>query len=106
MIGIYRSPSRLRSLRDEVAPAHQIVGGGAEAKQPIDETPTAVSQLAEERDGLQPAERLLNELALTMTEPVAPVSGRPTVDRTACGSPKLRPLISPAVHCRIALCSN
>ena len=42
-----------------------------------------MSQLAEERDGLQPAERLLNELAFTMTEPVTHVSCRPTVDRTA-----------------------
>jgi len=31
MIGIHRSPSSSRPLRNEVAPAHQVVGGGAEA---------------------------------------------------------------------------
>ena len=70
-------------LRNEIAPAHQVVRGGTEAKQPIDEAPAAVAQLAEQRDGLQPAERLLNQLPLAMTESIAGVSGRARVDRAA-----------------------
>src|SRR4030095_4958584 len=80
MIGIPSALSASRPLRDEIAPAHQIVGGRAEAKQPIDETAASVAQFAEECDGLQPAKRLLNELPLSMTEAIAGVSRGARVD--------------------------
>jgi len=83
MIGIPRSRSRLRALRDEIPPAHQVVGGGAEAKLPIDEPTAAVTQLAKQGDGLQPAECLLDELAFPMTEAKADVSRRACVDGAA-----------------------
>src|SRR5579862_6157658 len=80
MTGIHRSPSSSRALRHEIAPAHEVVGGGAEAKQPVDQSSATVPQFAKQRDGLQPAEGLLNELALAMTEPIPDVSGRARVD--------------------------
>ena len=83
VIGIPSASSTSRPLRDQIAPAHQVVGGGTEAKQPVDEPSAAVAQFAEERDRLQPTERLLNELPLSMTEPIAGVSGRARVDRAA-----------------------
>ena len=66
VIRIPSASSTSRPLRDQIAPAHPVVGGGAEAKQPVDEPSAAVAQLAEERDGLQPPERLLNELPFLM----------------------------------------
>src|SRR5688572_5232799 len=83
VIQIPSASSTLRPLRDQIAPAHQVVGGSAKAKQPVDEPSAAVAQLAEERDSLQPPERLLNELPLSMTEPIADVSSRARVDRAA-----------------------
>src|SRR6476659_3671436 len=70
-------------LRDEIAPAHEVVGRGAETKQPIDEASATVSQLAEERDGLQPAKRLHNEFALAMTPAVSGVSRGAGIDCAA-----------------------
>src|SRR5436190_11243606 len=83
MIRIHRSRRSSDRLRDEIAPAHEIVGRGAETKQPIDEASATVPKLAEERDGLQPAKRLLNEFALTVTPAVTRVSRGAGVDRAA-----------------------
>src|SRR5688572_15857519 len=83
MFGVPSSSSASRPLRDEITPAHQVVGGGAKAKQPIHEASATVAQLAEEGDGLQPAERLLNQLPLAMTDAIPGVSGGARVDRTA-----------------------
>src|SRR5712691_8308362 len=83
MIEIYLSPSSSRPLRDEIAPAHQVVGGRAEAKQPIDEASTAVAEFAEERDGLQPAKGLLDQLPFALAQGIgrmtrrAPINGAP-----------------------------
>ena len=83
MIPMVRSRSASGSLRDQIAPADQVVGRCAEGEDPIDEASTAVSQFAEARDGLQPAKRLLNQLALAMTDPIPGVSGRARVDGAA-----------------------
>src|ERR1700726_180692 len=85
MIGIHRSLSSLRPLRHEIAPAHQVVGGGAEAKQPIDEAATAVTKFAEEPDGLHPAEGLLDQLPLALAQGIARMARGPAIDRAATG---------------------
>ena len=64
MIGIHRYSSWSGPLRDEIAPAHQVVRSGAEAKQPIDEAPATMPQFAEEGHSFQPSEGLLHQLAL------------------------------------------
>src|SRR5262245_52349186 len=83
MSHVHRSPRSLRRLRGEIAPTHQVVGGRSEAKQPIDERSAAVAQLPQERDGLQPAKRLLHEFPFAMTQTVARVSCRARIDRAA-----------------------
>src|SRR5262245_35752503 len=85
-VRIHRSSLRSDALRHEIAPAHEVVRGRAKAKLPIDETPPTVTQFAKQRHGLQPTERLLNELPFAMTEPIARVSGRAGIDRTAAVS--------------------
>ena len=83
MIPMFPSASSLGSLRDQIAPADQVVGRGAEGEDPIDEAAAAVPQLAKQRDGLQPAKRLLNQRALALTDPIPGVSGRARVDSAA-----------------------
>ena len=83
MIGHPRGSSASRASRDEIAPAHQVVGGRAEAKQPVDKTSASVPQFAEERDGLQPAKGLFDQLPLAMADAIPGVSGRARVDRAA-----------------------
>jgi hypothetical protein len=68
--------SASRAWRDEIAPAHQVVGGRAEAKQPVDKTSASVPQFAEERDGLQPAKGLFDQLPLALVDSISGVSGR------------------------------
>ena len=83
MIEIYRSPSSSRPLRNEIAPAHQIVGGRPEAKHPVDEASATVAEFAEERDGLQPAEGLLDQLPLALTQGIARMPRGATINRAA-----------------------
>src|SRR5262249_8633768 len=90
MIRIPRSSGWSGMLRHEIAPAHQVVGGRTEAKEPVDEATAAVPQFPEERDGLQPTKRLLNELALAVTQTVAGVPRRACVDRTATVAKRVR----------------
>src|SRR6266542_1887219 len=90
MIGIHRSLSSSRPLRHEIAPAHQVVGGGAEAKQPVDEMSAAVAELAEEPDGLHPAEGLLDQFPLALTQGIARMTSRAAIDRAATESGVLR----------------
>src|SRR5688572_8921286 len=78
---IHCSPRQSGLLRNEIAPANQVVGCRAEAKQPIDESAAAVTQLAKERHRLQPSEGLLDQLPLPMTQSVTGVSRRPPVNR-------------------------
>ena len=83
MIEIYLAPSSSRPSRDEIAPAHQVVGGRTKAKQPIDEASAAVAEFAEERDGLQPAEGLLDQLPLALTQGIARMTRGATINRAA-----------------------
>src|SRR5437773_7003145 len=83
MMRMYRSPGRSGPLCHESAPAHQVVGRRAEGEEPIDESSAAMTEFAQQSDRLQPTERLLNELPLAMTVPIARVSSRARVDRAA-----------------------
>src|SRR4051812_37949463 len=76
-------PSSSRGSGGQVAPAHEVVRGGAEGEDPIDEPAAAVPQLPEQRHGLQPAKRLLNEFPLAMTNAIARMSRRAGVDGAA-----------------------
>src|SRR5215212_2742975 len=78
--------SSLGSLRDQIAPADQVVGRGAEGKDPVDQSSAAVSQFAEQPDRLHPPEGLLDEFALPLTQRVAGVSGRAPIDGTAAAA--------------------
>src|SRR6187401_2342661 len=86
MFPMHRSLAVSASLRHEIPPAYQVVRGGAERKLPIDEASAAMPQFAEQRDRLQPAEGLLNELPFLMTAPIPGMSSRPRVDRAAAVS--------------------
>src|SRR6266545_4693552 len=83
MIGIHRLPSSSGALCHEIAPPHQVVGRRAEAKQPVDEASAPMPQFAEEGDGLQPAEGLLDQLSLALTQRVARMTRGAAVDGTA-----------------------
>src|SRR5437870_653264 len=86
MIPIVSSPSSSRVLGHQVTPPHKVVRRRAEGEDPINEPSAAVPQLAEQRDGLQPTKRLLNEFPLAMTDAIADVSGRTRVDGAAAVS--------------------
>src|SRR6476646_10560370 len=73
-------PSASRRSRHQGTPTHEVIGRRAEGEDPIDEAAAAMAEFTQQGDGLQPAERLLNELPPAMTEPIARVSGRPRVD--------------------------
>ena len=83
LMRMHCSPRSSGQRCDEIPPAHQVVGRGAKRKLPIDEASAAVSQLAEERDRLQPAERLLDQLPLAMTQAISRMSRGAGIDRTA-----------------------
>ncbi len=70
-------------MREEIAPPHQVVGGGTQGELPIHAPAAAVPQLPEQRDRLQPPKGLLNELPLLMTASIPGMSGCPRVDRAA-----------------------
>ena len=86
VIGIPSASSTSRPLRDQIAPAHQVVRGGGEAKQPIDEAPATMPQFAEERHGLHPPEGLLDQFPFALADDITGVSHRAAVNGTAAGS--------------------
>ena len=83
MIGFLRVTWSSRGLRHEITPAHQVVGRGAEGKDPVDEAAAAVAKFPKQPDGLHPAEGLLDQLPLALTEPIPDVSGGAAIDRAA-----------------------
>src|SRR6476619_5058996 len=86
MIGIHRSPSSSGPLRHEIAPAHQVIGGGPEAKLPVDEASAAVAEFPEEPHGLQPPEGLLDQLPLALAQGVARMARRTAIDGAPAGT--------------------
>ena len=53
--------------------AHQVIGSGREGEDPPDFENAPMAQLAQERDGLEPAEAFLNPLALLLADFVTSV---------------------------------
>src|ERR1700730_3732320 len=68
-----------QKLRD----ANEIVGGGGKDKKPLDQLPPAMTGLTQTADGLHPAERFLDPLALLHADGIARMAGRARVDRRA-----------------------
>src|SRR3984893_19349422 len=68
-----------QNLRD----ANEIVGGGGKDKKPRDQLPSAMTGLTQTADGLHPAERFLDPLALLHADGIARMAGRARVDRRA-----------------------
>ncbi len=77
-------------LRHEVAPAHEVVRGGAETTQPVHQSPAAMPQFAEQGDGFQPAESLLDQFAFALTHRIPAMAGCAGVNRTAAAPGVLR----------------
>src|SRR5215218_769130 len=86
MSSLVPSPSLLGALRDQIAPADQVVRRGAEGEQPVDESSAAVAQFAKQPDRLHPAEGLLDEFPFALTPFVAGVSRRAVIDGTAAAA--------------------
>src|ERR1700688_2677873 len=68
--------------RNQGAQAHQIVDRLGEGEHPAHGLPPAMSELAHEANHLVPAEDLLHPFALPLTDGVAGMPRRPSVDRT------------------------
>src|SRR6188472_4319423 len=67
------------NLRD----ANEIVCGRRQDEEEFDQHPPAVSGFAQTADGLHPAERLFDPLALDCADAIAGMSGRTGIDRRA-----------------------
>src|SRR3972149_4671144 len=91
-----RSFSRLRtdsSCRcEDFRDADQVVGSGGEREEPIDQRAAAMAGLAQAAHGLDPAEALLDALALDLADGVAGMARGAPIDRRAAGLGVLRPV--------------
>src|SRR4030095_2850106 len=72
-----------RRLRQQRAHADQIKHRGREDEGPVASRVSAVPQLAQQTDGLHPAEALLDQIPLLLTDRVARMAGGAGIDRTA-----------------------
>jgi hypothetical protein len=73
--------------RQQGAHAHQVVDRQGEGEHPLDSSHSAVTRLAQPRDGLEPTEDLFYPFALVLTYRVAGMAGGPCIDnagRLAC----------------------
>src|SRR5258708_25571537 len=76
-------PSGARLGRNQGAQAHQIVDGIGKGEHPAHGLPPAMPELAHEADHFVPAEDLLHPFALPLTDAIAGMPRRPSVDRPA-----------------------
>src|SRR5438552_6610251 len=76
-------PSISRWGPREVPNADQVVRREPEEKHPADPRAPAMTRLTQQRDGLEPAEDLLDPFARTLAQRVAGMACRPRVDRAA-----------------------
>src|SRR5574338_744144 len=67
--------THLRHHCGQVADPHQVVGGHREGEDPFDRRAAPVPQLAPQGHRLQPAEDLLDALALHLTDRIARMPG-------------------------------
>src|SRR5262249_35091700 len=72
-----------RGPREQGPQPDQVVRGGSERHDPVDQLAAAVPQLAQTADGLHPAEDLLNQLPSLLADRVAGVPRRPPINRAA-----------------------
>src|SRR6266851_10099188 len=68
--------------RGEVAEADQVVDRQAEDEHPVHASPAAMARLAQQADGLEPAEDLFDALAFPLADSVPGVAGGALIDRT------------------------
>ena len=73
----------------QVPHAHQIVSRARKRKDPIDLQRPAMPYFAQQRNRLQPAKTFFDALPLLLTDRVARVPRRATVDGAATSSPKV-----------------
>src|SRR5688572_24475008 len=82
--GAFAWPSYGRRCQQATHP-HDVVRRRGEGEDPLDERPAAMAQLPKPPDGLHPAEALLDQLSLLLTDRVARVPGGSPID----GAPPL-----------------
>ena len=75
-----------RNCGRQVSHAHQIVGGAGQGKYPVHFADPAMSNLAHERDRLQPAETLFDPFPLLLAEGVTRVPRGAAINRAAPAS--------------------
>jgi len=71
---------------EQVAHSHEIVGRGCEGEHPADPRHAAMTGLAQEGDGLEPAEGFLDAFAPLLAQPVAGVAASAAVDSRSAAS--------------------
>ena len=69
--------------RQQFPHPHEVIGGSREGENPSDFEDAPVSQLAQEGDGLEPAEAFLDPLALLLTDAIPGVPRRAPINRAA-----------------------
>jgi hypothetical protein len=67
--------------RGQVSDSHQVVSGRRKLKDPTHYRQTSMARLAQQADGLQPAEDLFNSFALALTNGITRVPGRALIYR-------------------------
>src|SRR6202040_184356 len=82
LFGIRYSTLQTDSLRcgQNLRDANEIVGGGGKDKKPLDQLPPAMTGLTQTADGLHPAERFLDPLALLHADGIARMARRARID--------------------------
>jgi hypothetical protein len=85
------SPDLLRYNRGDhqVSHAHQIVGRARERKRQVHLQGSAMTHLAQQNNGLQPAEAFFDTLPLLLADPIAHVPRRSAVDGTAASASQI-----------------
>src|SRR6266576_211343 len=66
-----------------ISDSYQVVGGGSELEDPAHQPQSAVSGLAQQSHGLQPAEDFFHSFALALTNLIARMARRARIDRTS-----------------------
>src|ERR1700723_2977783 len=77
---------RHRSCDGQVSHSHQIVGGASQGKYPVHFAHSAMSNLAHERDRLQPAEAFFDPFPLLLADGVTKVPRGAAINRAAPAS--------------------
>jgi hypothetical protein len=83
LMRIHRSSLSSALRCEESPPAHQVLGRGAKGELPIDEDRRGGAICGKERDRIQPAERPLDKLPLSMTQSISGVSRGASIAATA-----------------------